>query len=102
MNMKMYSVFDNKIDEFVTPFFAESDKQAMRMIQNSLGSQSQLVLYPADYELFCLAEFNSGDGQLTGVNKHSVSKVIKLIPIGLRKFALDGSFGGVSDETQED
>ena len=56
--MKCYAIYDCKLQQYLVPFFCESDKHAQKIICNSLGAESQLVLYPSDYELWYLSDFD--------------------------------------------
>lgn len=104
MNMKMYAIFDDKIGEFLTPFFAPSDKHATKIVRDSFSSESQLVLYPGDYTLQRLGDFDTEKGLLSQDSMSEVCSIRSLVPVSLRRFVLDGSYGGVNDgeEKKED
>ena len=61
--LNVYALKDLKLDQFTTPFFAPSEKHAVRILVNSFGAESQLCLYPSDYELWQLASWD----EVTGV-----------------------------------
>lgn len=104
MNMKMFAIFDDKIGEFLTPFFAPSDKHAVKIVCGSFSPESQLVFYPSDYTLQCLGDFDTEKGLLSQGSMSEVCSIRSLVPVPLRRYVLDGSYGGVTDgeEKKED
>ena len=102
MKQKIYSIFDRPTQEHALPFVAATDEAAFRMVRGSFAPQSQLVLYPSDYAVVQLGNFDSETGIV--VSDYKVVEEIKaLIPVSLRECALDGTFnGGVESETQKD
>lgn len=65
MIIKMYSVRDIKND-FGMPFTAANDEVAIRMFKATANDKtSTLALFPADFELWCVGEFNTNNG---GIN----------------------------------
>lgn len=67
--MKIYSIYDEKAEEFSPPFFAPNDRLAQRMVKDSAkGNGSMLAAYPEDFRIYSLGEFNSGTGAI-GVEK---------------------------------
>lgn len=101
MKQNIYSIYDRATMEFTAPFFTMSDEAAIRAVRGSLSSQSQLVLYPADYVLRFLGEFDSETGVIETCVR-DVEEIKVFIPIGLRKYALDGTFGGDSDGKEKE
>lgn len=90
--MFIYSIYDKAVKSYTVPFFAESDEMAQRILMNSFSKDSQLVMYPASYQLFCLGEFDDKTGVVTGGIENPVCGLVHLIPDGLVDFVLDGSF----------
>lgn len=101
-NVKMYAIYDSKINEYLTPFFAPGDKHALRILSGSLVGDSQLLLYPSDYSLWCLGDFDTEEGLLSQGAMKEISSIRNLVPVSLRSSALDGSFGGVANEKEEE
>lgn len=63
--MKLYSVYDVKADRFAPPFVAVKDEYARRtlvMTYRALGDDSPLVVYPSDFTLFAIGEFDEDTG----------------------------------------
>jgi len=64
--MRIYSVYDEKAEEFSPPFFQQNDRLAQRMITESAkGNGSMLAAYPEDFKLYRLGEFETSTGELT-------------------------------------
>lgn len=102
MNQRIYSIFDRATSDHAMPFVAATDEAAFRMVRGSFAPQSQLVLYPADYAIVQLGNFDSETGIIEPEYK-VVEEIQALIPSMLRNNALDGTFErGVSDETKKD
>lgn len=98
MKQNIYSIYDRATMEYAAPFFAMTDEAAIRAIRGAFGPQSQLVLYPADYVVKCIGFFDSETGAVDGAIRQ-VEEIKALIPVVLRDYCLDGTFGGVHDET---
>lgn len=91
--MFMYAIYDKKVDSYLTPFFAEDEKFAKRIVVNSLSAQSAFVQYPSDYVLCFMAVVQLHSGLVHQANDPEGVALIKdLIPVALKKFALDGTF----------
>ena len=100
MKQKIYSIYDRATSDHAMPFVAGSDEVAFRMVRGSFAPQSQLILYPSDYSVVQLGNFDSETGIVEP--EYKVVEVISaLITVGLREYALDGTFGGVESETQK-
>ena len=95
MDVKMYAIYDDAVSEYLTPFFANSDKQAMQVLRSSFAKESQLVMYPANYTLWRLGELDTESGIVTQGSKSEVVDMVNLIPVGLQQYAVDGSFTDV-------
>lgn len=91
--MNMYAIYDKKVDSYLTPFFAEDDKFAKRIVVNSLSAQSAFVQYPSDYVLCFIALVDLSSGSIRQEHDaEGISLVKDLIPVALKKYALDGTF----------
>lgn len=59
MILKMYSIRDIKADVYRQPFFARNDVDAVRMVSAMVNEAgNQLNMYPDDFSLLAIAEFN--------------------------------------------
>lgn len=92
MNVKMYAIHDEAVGEYLTPFFANSDKQAMQVLRSSFAKESQLVMYPANFSLWLLGDMDTTEGIIVQGQKCEVCSLASLIPPALKEFALDGTF----------
>lgn len=64
MRVKMFAVFDNKADLYMTPFFFPANGQAIRAFSD-LANDSNTVVgrHPEDYKLVVLGEFDDGNAE---------------------------------------
>ena len=93
MIYRLFSVYDEKTKTYTVPFFAQTNEIAKRTVLGSFSSTSQLVLYPSDYILYCLGSIDDTTGAIEPVSAIRINAISELIPVALRKFALDGTFG---------
>lgn len=101
MKQKIYSIYDRATSDHAMPFVAGSDEAAFRLVKGSFAPQSQLVLYPSDYAIVQLGNFDSETGIIESEYK-VVEEMSGLIPVFLRSCCLDGTFErGVENETKE-
>lgn len=64
-NLKVYSVFDEKAEEFSPPFYQANDRLAQRMVTESArGNGNMLAAYPEDFKLYRLGTFDTNSGKL--------------------------------------
>lgn len=99
MKKVLYSIYDRATMNYSDPFYALGKEDAVRAIRGAFGASSQLVLYPADYVICELGSFDSASGVLDVKSIVEVEEIKNLIPVGLRQYCLDGTFGGVDNET---
>lgn len=95
MIISRYSILDRKSSSFSPSFEAVNDDVAKRLVVSSLNAENSMVLYPADYVLVKLCDFDMETGEtikLSGSFIHEVSSLVSLVPDKLKKFNLDGSF----------
>lgn len=88
----VYSIYDRATKLYAQPFFAQTDDVAIRIVRGSFSPQSQLVLYPSDYDLMFLGTFDDSNGVIGHDNARIVEHIRELMPVGLRSVALDGTF----------
>lgn len=91
MNIKMYAIYDESISEYLTPFFAQSDKHAISTVKSSLSKDSTLVLYSGSFSLWCLGDFDTEEGLLSQGSMSEVCSIVKILPSALYNYVLDGS-----------
>lgn len=69
MKVREYSVKDHKF-AFSEPFQAPDDAVAHRyfaMIVNSAEARNVMAFAPSDFDLYCIAEFDTESGQVTPI-----------------------------------
>jgi len=66
--MKVFAIRDRKSDTFHAPFFQPNDEVAVRAIAAHMRSEpnSMISLYPDDYELFHIGNWDETSGLLEG------------------------------------
>lgn len=58
MKLKMYSVYDCKVEAYLQPFFMRSKGEALRAWGQTVNDeQTQFCRHPADFTLFEIGEF---------------------------------------------
>lgn len=74
--LKVFSVYDQKVEAFMQPFFCITIAQAIRMFTDSCNEPTSMFnKHPEDYALFELGVFDDGGGQLisNATAKHLVT-----------------------------
>lgn len=62
MILKVYSVYDSKVEAYLKPFYMQSKGEACRAFQEIANDKSSAVgKYPADFTLFELGEWNDSN-----------------------------------------
>lgn len=60
MKLKIFCVYDCKVEAFLTPFFMSTKGEALRAWGTTVNDPStNFFKYPGDYTLFELADFDS-------------------------------------------
>lgn len=77
MIKKMFSIYDEKSEAYLQPFFLDTHGQAVRAIVDCLSDpQHNFSRHSADYTLFVLGEFDDKDGTVT-INKTSLGNLVE-------------------------
>lgn len=81
MLLKLYSVFDSKVEEYEKPFTGRSHGEVLREITSLANDgKSRLSLYAPDFTLFYLGDFDTKTAQFdTSKAKISLANVIELV-----------------------
>ncbi len=70
-SLKLYSIYDKKLKQYLPPFFAKSDDEAMRQVSSIVNYTSSLICkFPDDYSLVTLGKFNLDTGDLISDFNH--------------------------------
>lgn len=70
MKTNVYSIYDEKAQAYLPPFYFDHHGQALRAFQSSLKDKnSNISQYPEDYSIYHLGEFNKVSGKFTSLNE---------------------------------
>lgn len=59
MKTLIFSVYDQKAEAFITPFFMQNVKVAVRAFSQSVNDSSHMFhMHPDDYQLFLIGEWD--------------------------------------------
>jgi len=83
MILKVFSVFDSKIEAYMTPFFMTSKGQAIRSLCDTAQSpDSMFFKHPGDFTLFELGEYDDASATFNLHNTpFSLGVLIELLPV---------------------
>lgn len=65
--MKLYSILDRKSHTYGAPMMFDQDEIAKRTLKIALsenGLGKTIALYPEDFEVYCLGEFDQETGEV--------------------------------------
>lgn len=67
MRLFAYAIFDSAAGVYDRPFFAHSDRAAIRGFEDiCVRADHPIAAHPADYTLFRVGAYEDGKGELTG------------------------------------
>ena len=67
---RVYSVFDDKADFFLPPFFQTTEGQARRVFSDAVKQKDHpFALNPHDFHLYHLGEYDDMVGMITSLDK---------------------------------
>lgn len=65
MKIKLFSVYDSKVEQFLQPLFARTTAEAMRMWKSACAQEdSNFYKYAGDYTLFEIGTFDDSTAEL--------------------------------------
>lgn len=65
MNFKVYTVYDSKVEAYMSPFVMRSKGEAVRAFSDTVNEEnSQFNKHPEDFTLFEIGEWNEKSGVL--------------------------------------
>lgn len=81
MQLRAYTVYDNKALVFHAPFFAISDGAAVRIFMDLANDTNTTIgRHPMDYSLWCVGTFQDDGGLLKSITPaEHVSDAISLV-----------------------
>lgn len=66
MKLKIFTVYDSKLEAYMTPFFMQKKGEALRAWHSTVNDAStSFAKYPGDYTLFEIGEFDDETGNFT-------------------------------------
>lgn len=82
MIVKIFSVYDSKVEAYIQPFFMQSRGQAIRSFGDIAGDKTTNIgKHPADFTLFELGEFDDSNASFSMHNTPiSIGVAIELLP----------------------
>jgi len=82
MKLKIYSLRDQKTDQYLNPMAMQTAGQIIRMLQDEMQNNKENMIgaHAEDFELFEIGEFDSETGVITGHTPKSVSVLSDLKP----------------------
>lgn len=65
MKLKMYSVYDSKVEAYLQPFFMRTRGEALRAFQTTVSDPgTHFYLSPGDFTLFEIGEYDDSNGMV--------------------------------------
>lgn len=63
--IRIFAIYDQKLEAYNRPFFLISDGVAIRAFQDEINNkESELSKHPDDYELYKIGEYNEETGEI--------------------------------------
>lgn len=80
--VKLYAVRDSKVDEYNQPFCFVNDivaKRALQMSVNDRQRSSMMTDYPADYDLYCIGQYDTSSAEISSIKPVHVCNASSLV-----------------------
>lgn len=78
----LVSIFDKKVQVFGNPVIAMNEADAVRMARTVVSSDdSQISLYPEDFTLYHVGNFNDATGVLEPINPIILTELVSLVKL---------------------
>lgn len=69
MQLKMYSIYDQKVEAYLNPMFFRSNGEALRAFMDEVGRQdSAMNAHPEDYVLYFIGVWDDDNGLVVGTD----------------------------------
>ena len=79
--MRVFSVYDKVLGEYMTPFFAKNVGLALRSFQDLVrDNRSVVAQHPADFVLYQIGTFDGTSGALSPCEPQHVANATDFIP----------------------
>lgn len=80
--MKIYSIFDGAVQEYLRPFFCRSHAEAVRMFGDTVRDPNNpMNKHPGDYTLFHIGSFDSDSGLLLDETNNSLGNAVEYVEV---------------------
>lgn len=78
--INVYAIFDCKADIFIQPWFARTDAEAMRLLDQAVKQQGhEFQEHAEDYSLWRIGTWDEDEGLITGVVKMKLAEAHTLL-----------------------
>ncbi len=91
MRLKIFTVYDTKVEAYLQPFYMQSTGAALRAFEDSTNKQEHhFNQHPEDYVLFEIGEFNDATATISMYEaKKSLGTAIEYLNIPVNKNQID-------------
>ena len=81
MNHLLFTIYDEKAEVFLPPFFVPTIGLATRAFQDAINSTDghQFSKHPQDYTLFKLGYFDDSNAEMVSIDKQSLGNGVEFI-----------------------
>ena len=80
MILKAYTVFDVAAGVYDRPFFAHSDKVALRSFADiAVNKDHPIGQHPEDYSLFAIGEYDDNTGVIKGRDRECLATALEMV-----------------------
>lgn len=77
MNMKIFSIFDEKTEVYSKPFYELTIGSAIRVFSDAANDpQSPFSKHPEDYTLFLIGDFDDNTGEVTNEQHNNLGSCL--------------------------
>lgn len=78
MIKRVFSVYDEKSEAYLQPFFLDTVGQAIRAVTDCVADNNhQFGRHPSDYTLFHLCDYDDATGIFTTMDKRSLGNLVE-------------------------
>lgn len=79
MIIKIFSVYDHKVEAFLQPFFSPTVPSALRSLTEVVNDVNHTFhKHSNDYSVFDLGDFNDGTGEITAITPNRICGLFDL------------------------
>lgn len=87
MILRLYTIFDTKVQAYLRLFPLRSNGEATRMFADMANDpNNQIGQHPEDYVLYCVGEFDDARGIITAFTVHeTLCKAIEMVNVPVQQ-----------------